>query len=172
MRGAKSFVIFCNVSEPSLRDFSKPDSNWATRFGTTVVARFWRPLSSRALLEPLWGVPKNRMPYVQRYRECIREDCSETRLAENIKAYSAKQEMSQQVGNFMKAFCARANCMAYTQKRKKIKTRNKSKIRGWLTRFTMIPPREWQMKMMGRSVAFSSYVVWSVTPIRLMQTCI
>lgn len=54
--------MFCSVSEPSSGASTNPDSKKAARFGTARDAGFCALLKAPAALEPLWSVPKKRIP--------------------------------------------------------------------------------------------------------------
>ena len=59
---AKSWVIFCSVSESCSSPISRLVSKRAIFRGTMADANFIKFLAGRAIPDPLWGVPKKRMP--------------------------------------------------------------------------------------------------------------
>lgn len=85
-RGANWSVMFWSVSDSCSRAFRRFDSNCAAALGIERLASFWRLPRRCALLEPLCGVPKKRIAYVQVYMDCRCTIFVALRLAEYAKA--------------------------------------------------------------------------------------
>ena len=85
--GANMSVMFCSTSEPSCRASSNCPSMSAILEGTSEsIMR--RPIdASAALLLPLCGVPKNRIPHVLTKIECRCATSLLVRLCEYASAY-------------------------------------------------------------------------------------